>query len=653
MNTAVARRQLTFVGLPASSWALAIRIWLAIILALYVAFWLELEAPSTAALTVTVLALPTRGQVLEKALFRLFATTLGIAASIAIVGIFAQTEILLLIAFAVWLGICVYAAGLLDGNRAYAAALSGYTVAIVAIQQIDNPQHTFESGMARGAAIAVGVLAVTLVNDLLSAPDQHPRLAAKLEAIRLQVVGRVRSALRGDALSAISAAALLRDVVALRPEINGLAAELSSGPVRSSAARNAMVSIVAELVAVRAVEKLAAHLPPSARDLLTSALDRNVTAFDAPAVAVFDERNQAGDLSDPNVASLLWMTDHLLRTDGETQSHLDALRAGQRPARPWRAPLYRSHRIAAESSIRAGGRFLLVAGLFAMSGWPSVDISLSFVAIIVALGATTPDPRAFTLMAAIAAPIAALFAGILEFAVLDGATAFPLLAVGLAPFTIGSALLMTVPNRILSALGRINLVWVLLLFSPSNPQTYNPQSFLFSVLFLVLATIVLLAVEIVIPSVSRDRCMTWLLESIRRDLACLPSRTERKLLPGEAVFRDASRIAQILGSGDNGSVHQAAVNEAMGGFDKAAALRLCEVELDGLPPGQLSAEVAAAYAALATRHPDAMIASASALREAGSLRNTSVAGASAALLLASIAFAEPRSIAEASGEATS
>jgi len=60
--------------MPASSWAFAIRIWLAIVVALYIGFWLELEAPSSAALTVTVLALPTRGQVLEKAVFRLIAT---------------------------------------------------------------------------------------------------------------------------------------------------------------------------------------------------------------------------------------------------------------------------------------------------------------------------------------------------------------------------------------------------------------------------------------------------------------------------------------------------------------------------------------------------------------------------------------------------
>ena len=177
MSAAVDRQSTVFMGLPGSSWAFAIRIWLAIVLALYIGFWLELEAPSSAAVTVAILALPTRGQVLEKAFFRLIATVIGVASSITIIGLFVQTGSLLLVAIAAWLGICVYTVGLLDGNRAYAAALSGYTIAVIAVQQIDNPQHVFESAMARGAAILVGVLTVTVVNDLLAAPDHHPQWA--------------------------------------------------------------------------------------------------------------------------------------------------------------------------------------------------------------------------------------------------------------------------------------------------------------------------------------------------------------------------------------------------------------------------------------------------------------------------------------------
>jgi uncharacterized membrane protein YccC len=178
---------LTFAGAPASAWAFGIRIWIAVVVALAASFWLELEAPSSAAVTVAILAAPTRGAALEKAYYRLIATFIGVTAAIAITGLFSQARDLLLVAFAGWIGLCVYAAGLMDGNRAYAAVLSGYTVALIAVQQIDTPDHTFETGVARGAAIAVGVAAIALVNDLLAAPDSFPQLASKLAALHRRV----------------------------------------------------------------------------------------------------------------------------------------------------------------------------------------------------------------------------------------------------------------------------------------------------------------------------------------------------------------------------------------------------------------------------------------------------------------------------------
>jgi uncharacterized membrane protein YccC len=652
MSTAVDGRPMTFAGLPASSWAFAIRIWLAIVVALYVGFWLELEAASSAAVTVAVLALPTRGQALEKAVFRLIATVLGVAASIAIVGMFVQTEALLLCAFAAWLGICVYAVGLLDGNRAYGAALSGYTVAIIAVQQIDNPQHVFESGIARGAAIAVGVLAVTVVNDLLVAPDQHPHLAAQLEALRRRLTGYAEGVLRGESLPAMTTAELLREIAAQRPEVNSLAAESSNGPARSAAARNAMVGMVAELFAIRALARLPVSAPPGDREQVVSQLEANSNSTVVlPHEALSSERDAVS--RDLLASALLWFTECMLRMDGEVRGNLTALVAGTRPSRAWRAPLYRSRHIAAESGIRAAACFLLAASFFAVSGWSTTEVSLSFVAIIIGLRATTPDPRAFTTIAVLAAPLASLMAGILEFVVLDGATAFPLLAIALAPFMIGAALLMTVPNRIVSALGRLNLVFILALLAPSNPQTYNPQTFLFSVLFLVLATCLLFAADILIPPGSPNRHRQWLLASARRDLSYLLSGQNQELAPEEAMFRDAGRIVEILVAGGSTPEHHAAVEEAMAAFDQAAALRLGRLELDRLMQGPLRTEVRAAHAALGGRDPASMIAAAQALWEAASLRDVSVAGASAALVLASLAFTPPRSGAESLAETSS
>ena len=87
MTTAAIDRPLRLAGVPAGSWAFGIRIWLAVVVALAASFWLELEVPSTAAVTVAILAEPTRGRALEKAFFRLIATVIGVTAAIAIVGL--------------------------------------------------------------------------------------------------------------------------------------------------------------------------------------------------------------------------------------------------------------------------------------------------------------------------------------------------------------------------------------------------------------------------------------------------------------------------------------------------------------------------------------------------------------------------------------
>ena len=633
-TTVVDRRPLVLAGLPLSSWAFAIRIWLAVIAALYVGFWLELEAASSAAVTVAILALPSRGQVMEKVAFRLIATVVGVAASIAIVGLFTQSGPLLVGVFAAWLAICVYGVGLLDGNRAYAAALSGYTVAIIAVQQIDDPQHIFESGMARGAAIAVGVLAVTIVNDLLAAPDHHPQLMAQLGALHRQVVGYAQRILRGETVPATTAAGLLRDAVALRPEIASLAGELSDGPARSAAARNVMVGLVAELFAVRALDMVAAQLP--LREQVISQLERKPGSFASSSDALLLDYQGADSELVP--ASLSWFVKYLIRMDGAVSGSLDDLNAGRSPQQAWRAPLYRSHRIAAEAGIRAGVYFLIAAAAFAISGWSATAVALSFVAIIIGRGATMPDPRAFTTIAVVAAPIVSVMAGILEFVVLDGATAFPLLAISLAPFIIGAALLMTLPNQLLSALGRFNLIFVLALLAPSNPQTYNPQTFLFSALFLLLATSLLFAAQILIPQVSNDRRRQWLQASARRDLEHLPSRRKQYLAPEEAMFRDAGRVARILAADGNAPEHRATMEEVMVNFDRAAVLRLCDAELDCLANGPLRTHVSVAYSGLAARDARSMIASAHALHQAQAAGGVSATAASAALVLAGAAF---------------
>jgi uncharacterized membrane protein YccC len=526
MLATTAGQPFTVAKIPVASWSFAIRIWLATVLALYVSFWLQLESPTTAALTIGVLAEPTRGQAMDKAAFRLLATVVGVAASIAITGFFSQARDLVLVAFSVWLGVCVLAAKLLDGYRAYAAVLSGYTVALVATQQIDNPQRVFEFGMARGAAIAVGVLSMAVVNSLMSAPDRQPRLLAQLTAIHRRVREYARTSFRGKAGNTTTFLTLLQEIVALRPEIASVALESSSGSVRSAAARSAAVALVAELQAARTG-------------------------------------------SDPANEASAWAAREFLRRDDEVRQDLSALTLARWPLRLRRAPLYRSYKTAVESGVRASVWFALASMFYVWAGWPAASTSLSFVALIAALGATTPNPRAFTVLALVAAPITAVLTAIVEFVVLDGADAFPLLAIGLGPLVIGSALLITSKNLLWSGLGRASLSFSMLMLTPSNPQTYNPQAFLFSTLFIIAGAALLLAAQTLIPPVSDEKRRLRLVAEACSELqdGAHPSGEA----PEEAMFRDASRIEQFLAAG--GAQDSRALSEMLSCLDRSAIVQ--------------------------------------------------------------------------------
>src|SRR5271168_4131921 len=174
-------------GFSPSAWAFALRIWAAMMLGLYVAFWLQLQSASSAAVTVGILALQTRGQTYQKAVYRFIATVIGVVASFVIAGLFPQTRELFMVGFAGWLGLSVYAGGLLDGNRAYGAILSGYTVAQVAVTQIDSPENIFAASVNRGAAIVAGIAALALISELFAAPNVHTGLPEKLVAAHRRV----------------------------------------------------------------------------------------------------------------------------------------------------------------------------------------------------------------------------------------------------------------------------------------------------------------------------------------------------------------------------------------------------------------------------------------------------------------------------------
>jgi uncharacterized membrane protein YccC len=592
-------RTITIAGFPLSAWAFALRIWAAMMVALYAAFWLQLDSASSAAVTVGILALQTRGQAYQKAGYRLLATIVGVAASIVIAGLFPQSRSLFVIGFAGWLGLCVYVGGLLDGSRAYSAVLSGYTVALVAVTQIDSPQNIFSAGINRGAAIVAGIAAVALISELFAAPNVHTGLSGKLTAAHRRVRAFALAILRGESADPIQSANLLREITALHPHITALFAESSGGGARGAAARSAAVALVAEINAAVALASLPAATLSSLRNALGEALADGLEEESRALQLRLQRHTDVGD-ADPHDALFARHALDLVIENRRAQDAIEDLQAGRDPQRRIHAPIYRSRRAAARNGLRAFLTVLISAILFSLGGWPFASLGLALMGLTIAFSANTPNPRAFAANIVIAMPIAALLAGVTEFLILDGVDQFALLAIGMAPTVLAAALLSTSPNQRLASIAYLVLVFFVVILAPANPQVYNPEAYLFSSLMAITSVILLFVLlRTVLPTSDAPR-RRWYLTSARAEMRDLLAGGRPRRLDDEALFRDADRIGQLA------ALQPAAdderrddLREALDIFGRAAAARRVRTSLAALSARTDRSTVGDAYSALA------------------------------------------------------
>jgi uncharacterized membrane protein YccC len=581
------RRTVTIAGFPLPAWAFALRIWAAMMAALYAAFWLQLESASSAATTVGILAMQTRGQAYQKAIYRILGTVIGVIASFVLAGLFPQTRDLFMIGFAGWLGLCVYVGGLLDGNRAYGAVLAGYTVAQVALPLIDSPQDIFLAGVNRGAAIVVGITAFALVNDLFAAPNVHTGLIGKLTKAHQRVRAFALAILRGDSAHPIQWANLLRDITALHPDITALAAESSGGGVRAAAAASAAVALVAQVRSASALASLPAETLPCLRGALGQALTDSLGEESRSAFQDCSQPYLDVGCADPYDALLAGHGLDLLIENQRAQNAIEDLQAGHRPRRRVHAPIYRSHRAAVRSGLRAFLAVLICAILLSLGGWPLAAQGLALVGVMIALSTRIPNPRGFATDTLVAASIAALLAGVTEFLILDGVDQFPLLTIGVAPCVIVAALLLTMPNPRVASIAFLVLCFFPLHLSPTNPQDYNPETYLFfNVMALTAAILLSVLLRTILPTSDALR-RRWYLTSAREEMRDLLAGGRSQRLDDESLFRDADRIGQL----------------ALDIFGRAAAVRRVRTTLAEVSARACERLVQDGYSALAACDP--------------------------------------------------
>lgn len=171
---------------------LAFAAWLAFTIAAYFhvqnAYW--------AAMPIWVVAQPTRGLLLERAVFRIIGTLLGVGVGFLLLHLTPQPY-LHLVGFALWTALCAALMHVLRGVHAYGALMAGITAAIIILPSVLDPHHTLDRAVARVECTLIGVLVVTLVTGFFTPASSRQAFYKQVRTLAGDAVAFAALAVRG------------------------------------------------------------------------------------------------------------------------------------------------------------------------------------------------------------------------------------------------------------------------------------------------------------------------------------------------------------------------------------------------------------------------------------------------------------------------
>lgn len=485
-----------------------LRLWASVCLALFIAFKLELDNAFWAGTSAAIVCQPSLGASLRKGWFRMIGTIVGGIAIVLLTAFFPQDRFGFFLGLALWVAASAVIATLLRNFSAYAAALAGYTAAIVAgdvLGATGGPSSdVFMLAITRATEIGIGIVSAGIVLAGTSFGGARYRLAALLAAVAAEIGGRTTDMLAeaGPPLTDGQAARrdLVRRVIALDPVIDEVFGESSRLRPHSPVLQRAVEGLIAALAAWRIMAVHLAQQPAGqARmdaDIVLSCLPQPLrmaplrgaperwTADPARLQATCAAAIQSlGDLP-ATTPSLRLLADKSADTLAGFSKALDGLilllDQGARPV----APRRRMQIAVADwlpivtKAIRA---FLAVGAIevfWIITEWPSGGLAITFTAIGVVLFALRENQAyALTMSFLIGTILATPLAGMIKFALLPGmdTNSFMALCLALAIALVPAGTFIALPWQVGIFTGVI--VDFVPLLSPSNVMVYDTQDF--------------------------------------------------------------------------------------------------------------------------------------------------------------------------------
>ena len=246
-----------------------LRLWASVCLALYVAFWLELDNAFWAGTTAAIVCQPHLGASLRKGWYRLIGTVVGAVAIVVMTACFPQDRTAFFVTLALWGAACALVATLLRNFASYAAALAGYTAAIIASDQLGAVGglngEAFLLAVYRASEICIGIVCAGIVLAATDLGGAQRRLATLFAAISNEIssrfTGTLANAGAGFEETQTVRRELVRRLIALVPIIDEALGESAQLRYHSPVLQIALDGLLSAMAGWRSAAVVLARLP--------------------------------------------------------------------------------------------------------------------------------------------------------------------------------------------------------------------------------------------------------------------------------------------------------------------------------------------------------------------------------------------------------
>ena len=516
----------------------ALRTVSAALLALGLAYLLELETPYSAATTVLIVAHPMHGMVLSKSLYRFGGTLVGAFMALLLMGLFAQSPEMFMLGLSLWMGVCTLASTLLRGFRSYGAVLAGYTVVLITMPGVDTPDKIFDLAVSRVSVVGLGIVCSALVASLTSGRKAEETLDIRLRSTLRRLAAYARQSLEDAPARQLSELrrSLATEIAALDAMVEFAAIETAVGMADlEEALRGAAMSMFGVLTAAASAHEALARLDGQA---LPTGMIEDFLAL----LARLENAANIEDLQDcrAGLKELGLRLEDAISSDSLTATtaidRLDELAdefaygldgalalAGAtvtpiRKARIWR---HRDLSWGLINGVRACITVWAAGAIWFATAWPAGSSMVAMVVPNIGLLAMRDRPVNDAVDFVWGTFLASCVGFLYLIFVLPNITGFPLLALALAMPLLTGVMLSMNPKTAFLAIGFY--VFFITLVAPTNPMSYSPETFLNNALATVGgAALTAMANRLFLP-VDPRRHVRALVRAIQSDLQALLS----------------------------------------------------------------------------------------------------------------------------------